>query len=370
MEPSGAGEKTNNSVGAQGTSQSGAALLPQRPVLGQQLKGVGVERDLPALHGLGLLLGDPRLGLGVAAVDPQDRLVDVEMVPAQRGHLAPARPGDHGEPQQQAPLGIRPGRVQQRRGFRRARRVRLGRRRGGRLGHRGLVHPEVAPADGAFEDTADDVVNLAGGARAQRPADMSATGPPGAQVAAAVQAGVEALEQFGVELARQHGAEGRQDVEADQVVVPFAGGVAQLGDVEPLLDGLADGDGRLRVLVLVDLALKFGQDLLGSVVRRCCLAELPHLAGQRIRTRIHHRPVRAARKLGDMSAWTALPGWHGTTIPAVRATTRATPSTVRRRRQQTRWSDAVPPAGFEPAPPPPEGGALSPELRGPVVGSA
>jgi hypothetical protein len=25
---------------------------------------------------------------------------------------------------------------------------------------------------------------------------------------------------------------------------------------------------------------------------------------------------------------------------------------------------AVPPAGFEPAPPPPEGGALSPELRG------
>src|SRR4051794_21211096 len=26
---------------------------------------------------------------------------------------------------------------------------------------------------------------------------------------------------------------------------------------------------------------------------------------------------------------------------------------------------SVPPAGFEPAPPPPEGGALSPELRGP-----
>ena len=27
-------------------------------------------------------------------------------------------------------------------------------------------------------------------------------------------------------------------------------------------------------------------------------------------------------------------------------------------------SKDVPPAGFEPAPPPPEGGALSPELRG------
>src|SRR6478736_4489080 len=29
----------------------------------------------------------------------------------------------------------------------------------------------------------------------------------------------------------------------------------------------------------------------------------------------------------------------------------------------------VPPAGFEPAPPPPEGGALSPELRGRTVAS-
>src|SRR2546423_10878209 len=32
------------------------------------------------------------------------------------------------------------------------------------------------------------------------------------------------------------------------------------------------------------------------------------------------------------------------------------------------WSGWVPPAGFEPALPPPEGGALSPELRGPCVG--
>src|SRR5690349_7982137 len=37
-----------------------------------------------------------------------------------------------------------------------------------------------------------------------------------------------------------------------------------------------------------------------------------------------------------------------------------TPSDMRR-------SNVVPPAGFEPALPPPEGGALSPELRGPYV---
>src|SRR6476661_11235132 len=32
-------------------------------------------------------------------------------------------------------------------------------------------------------------------------------------------------------------------------------------------------------------------------------------------------------------------------------------------------SSVVPPAGFEPALPPPEGGALSPELRGPSAGN-
>src|ERR1700722_4004258 len=41
-----------------------------------------------------------------------------------------------------------------------------------------------------------------------------------------------------------------------------------------------------------------------------------------------------------------------------------------RERRRTRWArrrileSRVPPVGFEPTPPPPEGGALSPELRG------
>src|SRR3712207_2030207 len=37
------------------------------------------------------------------------------------------------------------------------------------------------------------------------------------------------------------------------------------------------------------------------------------------------------------------------------------------REERTAGQRVVPPAGFEPALPPPEGGALSPELRGPYV---
>jgi hypothetical protein len=56
-------------------SKLGAALLPQFPMLVQQSERVGIECDLPPLSGLGLLLLDPGFGLGVAAVDPEDRSV-------------------------------------------------------------------------------------------------------------------------------------------------------------------------------------------------------------------------------------------------------------------------------------------------------
>jgi hypothetical protein len=54
-----------------------------------------------------------------------------------------------------------------------------------------------------------------------------------------VQPGIEALEQLGVELRGWQVAERRQDVETDEVVVGLAGGVLELDDLEPLLDGLA-----------------------------------------------------------------------------------------------------------------------------------
>jgi hypothetical protein len=54
---------------------------------------------------------------------------------------------------------------------------------------------------------------------------VAGAAPAGAQVAAAVQAGVEALQQLGVELRDLEVPEGRQNIEPDQVGVPLAGGV-------------------------------------------------------------------------------------------------------------------------------------------------
>jgi hypothetical protein len=192
-----------------------------------------------------------------------------------------------------------------------ARRIRFGARRCRGFGHGGLVDAEVAPAAGAFEGATDDVVDLAGGVAGQRAAGVAVAGAAAAHLAAALESGVEAFEQLGVELGGQDVAEGRQDVEPDQVVVALAGGVLQLGDVEPLLDGLPDGDVRLRLPVLVHLALEPGQRLLSLVVRLDGLPELPWLTGERVGTGVNHHAVRATRELADVPALAVLARRHG-----------------------------------------------------------
>ena len=74
-------------------------------MLGEQRERLGVEGDLAALPGLGLLLPHAGLGLRVAAVHPEDRPVEVDVAPSQSRDLAPPRAGDHGQPEQQAHSG-------------------------------------------------------------------------------------------------------------------------------------------------------------------------------------------------------------------------------------------------------------------------
>ena len=76
--------------------------------------------------------------------------------------------------------------------------------------------------------------------------------------------------------------QGRQDVEADQIVVPLAGGVLKLDYLEPLRDGLPNCDCCLRVPVFVDLALEPGQRALGCFWAGSGLHQVPALAGQGI----------------------------------------------------------------------------------------
>jgi hypothetical protein len=78
-----------------------------------------------------------------------------------------------------------------------------------------------------------------------------------------VQPGVEAFEQLGVEPAGLKVAERGEDVEPDQVLVPFPRRDLEVGDLHPLRHRGRDRDRRLRVPVPVDLSLEPGQRLLG-----------------------------------------------------------------------------------------------------------
>ena len=175
----------------------------------------------------------------------------------------------------------------------------------------------MPPADGAFQGAADDVVDLPGGAGAERATDVAGAGASGAQFAAAMQPGVEALQELGVDLAGGHVPERRVDVQADQVVVALAGGVLELGDLEPLRDGLAHGDRGLRVLVLVDLALELRQRDLGCRPGVGGLADVPRLAGERVGASVDDGADRPAGELLDVPARAALTGRHGMRVQAL-----------------------------------------------------
>jgi hypothetical protein len=82
-------------------------------------------------------------------------------MPSQGADLAAAGTGHHGQPQEQAPIRVGgPRLAQQAGGFRRGRRVRLGRRRRRRPGQLCPVHRDLIPPDGASQGGADDEVDL------------------------------------------------------------------------------------------------------------------------------------------------------------------------------------------------------------------
>lgn len=118
----------------------------------------------------------------------------------------------------------------------------------------------------ALEGAADDVVDLPRGAGAQLAANVARAGPAGAKARGSGAAGVEALEELGIELHCRQLAERRHHVEPDEVVVALAGRVLVLGQVKP--DRLTNGEFRLRVGVLVHIALELGKSDL-SPARSC-----------------------------------------------------------------------------------------------------
>lgn len=289
----------------------GGAVRPRLlTVVPQQLDGVGVQRDAATLPRLGALLPGTLARLRVAAFDGQHPCCEIYIAPPQRAQLTPAAPGDHGQPQQQTPLWILRRLAQQARGLGGRRWVGFAAFERRRLGDFGLVDREVAPAHRPVEGGAEDEVNLAHGVRGQRGAFVVSRAFPAAQVLAVPQPGVEALQELCVDFRRGRGAEGRFDVEPDQVLVALAGAVLVPRDLQPLLQHLRDRDVAARVPLLVDLLLQSGQRLLGLAVAAVGLLEVVLLARQRIDTGIDPDAEAVATFL-DVAARAALTSRHG-----------------------------------------------------------
>ena len=223
------------------------------------------------------------------SLDPEVLPVQIEVPPPQRAQLAAAQTGDHRQPEQEPPLGVGPGVVEQVGRLACRRRVGPGLARRRRLRQLRGVHAHVAPSGRPAERTPQHIVDLPGRARAQRGADVTAWRPAAAHRLAPVQPGVEAFEQLGVEPAGLQVAERRDDVEPDQVLVPLPGRDLEVGDLHPLLHRGRDGDRRLRVPVLVDLPLQPGQRLLRLDAGRAGLADVWR-RGSAGRSRRRRRP--------------------------------------------------------------------------------
>lgn len=68
----------------------------------------------PALAlGLGVLLDQACAGVRDGPFDPEVRAVELDVPPPQRAQLAAAQTGDHRQPEQEPPLGLGPGVVEQ-----------------------------------------------------------------------------------------------------------------------------------------------------------------------------------------------------------------------------------------------------------------
>jgi hypothetical protein len=156
-----------------------------------------------------------------------------------------------------------------------------------------------------------------------------------AQVTALLQPCVEPFQKFDVEPADLRCPEPRRDVQPDQVLVPVAGRLLQVGDLQPLLDRLAHSDRGLRVLVLVDLVEQACQCLLGLVVGADGLGDVAAGSAERVNAGVRGGPEAARRQLLDVAAATAT-SRHGRERKRGSVRT-AVPRLVPRTRSEVSW---------------------------------
>ena len=152
----------------------------------------------------------------------------------------------------------------------------------------GLVHPEVTPSQPETEGAASKEVNLADRVRGQWSTCMSGPLRPVAEFPATQEATVEALEELGVDLAGGRWAEGRAQVDADEVVVAGTGAALVTRHLEPLVEEFAHRHPATWVAAFVHLRLQPCERSMCGLLRRRGFPEVELPTGERIYARVHH----------------------------------------------------------------------------------
>jgi hypothetical protein len=373
-------------VGRQLQAEGGGALLAAGAVLGQDGHGLGVEGDVATLVGLGVLFPGVRAVLGDAVLQRQDCACLVDVGPAQAAQLTAAGAGGHGQPDQRTEVGVLPGIGHDARGLVGRGRPRVGWGSGRWLGLRGRIDGDPFPAHGALVGAADDEVDLADGPGRQRRADMppaaavASVGPvgavidrtaPAAMVAAAAQLGIERVQDVRVDRADLLMPDQRPDVLVDIAAVGRQRGAFGFDHLQVAVEQLVQRRAGPWVPLLPDLGEHPSQRRVGQVTRlrasRNDLGEVAAALGDRVTADVDAHLQRPAGQLPDAAALAlATPDrrCHVRHGRALRGTACGTRPVWIYETGCCAWSERAPPAGFEPALPPPEGGALSPELRG------
>jgi len=117
-------------------------------------------------------------------------------------------------------------------------------------------------------------VDLADGARRQRPAAPAASG---------VKVGVEAVEDVDGHLAERQVTEDGEDRAPDVALVGEPRGQLEVGHLKPAVEQVGDGRPGVGAALLVDLAEQAGQELLGVLAGLGRAAEVALTPGDRVR---------------------------------------------------------------------------------------
>jgi hypothetical protein len=132
-------------------------------MLAKNLDGLRIKGETPVLVGFGVLLPLLRASLADGLLQVENTMVKVQVRPADGAEFAAPLPGNHGEPDECAPVRVLEGFVDDACSLLRCRRARVALRGGWRFGVSDGVCGDPLPSDRSTERAVQDEVDLPDG---------------------------------------------------------------------------------------------------------------------------------------------------------------------------------------------------------------